>query len=281
MAGKSVRSGKLPYSKPRTDINQPPMPSPATLVDRISYIRFWDKYNHGQPVDISKAKKMTRDGLLKADPRGIELMLAYSVPWRQIATQYNTPTGSLTSIFKRLGVNTKVESIVMPADEPEELVPETIEAAPLPAVPPAESPDDITYDPAQTVKFFEDTESIITSTAFDLTGFFTFDRTTVRTLNIEPLISVGRLGSVRLSRSVGETFNPEDRVAIKVDQAGKTIVLVPDPVNGLLFHKNKAGAGHRRLWTKSLSKFLIKTGIELPARYMASRQGDIWIGKLS
>lgn len=53
---KAAKSHRLGYSKPKT-VTEPAMPQPATLVDPISYIRFWDKYNRGEPVDISKAKK--------------------------------------------------------------------------------------------------------------------------------------------------------------------------------------------------------------------------------
>lgn len=73
---------------------------------------------------------MTKSDLKKADPRGIELMLAYGVTQKQIAVQYNTPYGSLTAILKSLGVNTKVESIVeqfalmdLPAESDEEVSP--------------------------------------------------------------------------------------------------------------------------------------------------------------
>ncbi len=137
---KAAKSHRLGYPKPKT-VTGPAMPQPATLVDPVSYIRFWDKYNHREPVDISKSKKMTRADLMKADPRGIELMLAYGVSQKQIAMQYNTPLGSLTAIFKRMGVDTKVESVVegfgimdLPANSESE---ET-----LPEAPPAEYSED-------------------------------------------------------------------------------------------------------------------------------------------
>ncbi|WP_434132708.1 hypothetical protein KIAC18_000255 [Sporomusa sphaeroides] len=141
---KAAKSHRLGYPKPKT-VTGPAMPQPATLVDPVSYIRFWDKYNHGEPVDISKAKKMTKSDLKKADPHGIELMLAYGVTQKQIAVQYNTPYGSLTAILKSLGVNTKVESIVEQfalMDLPAEIDEEELTAG-GPEEPPVESQPDI------------------------------------------------------------------------------------------------------------------------------------------
>lgn len=107
-----VRSHRFGYPIPPSQGEEQSLLKQPEKINPIAYILCWDKYNHGMPVDITKAKEGTRADLMAADPQDIELMIAYSVTQKQIATQFNTPLGSLSKILKELGVNTKVPLLV-------------------------------------------------------------------------------------------------------------------------------------------------------------------------
>lgn len=147
-ASKRPKSHRLGYGKPRVESEVPELPREAVAVDPVTYIRCWDKYNYGQPVDIMKAKPGTRADLMKADPRYIELMLQYGVTQKQIAQIFNTPSGSLTRILKRLGVDTKISLVISnTAQEVPEEQPAASPAAeiPTPSPEPAAGPEEMWF----------------------------------------------------------------------------------------------------------------------------------------
>lgn len=257
--GKSVNSHKLPYGKPRIETS-PPKPAQPSRIDPVAYIRCWDEYKHREPVDITKSKPMTKADLLKADPRGIEMMLAYGVSQKQIAQQYNTPYGSITAIFKRLGVNTKVETVLPEQKTPEEIKhPETVESVPQTA---AEVPADIPLEPQIDPSPPEPVQD----------DFIWFDQNSRVVSNAG--IIVRAKGQVEISAAVGSQIY--DNITIGISRDGQNLKL-RTTTNGLKPNRH----GNRcRLNLRSLAHELTRLNISFPARYVGNWIDNEWSGRL-
>jgi hypothetical protein len=79
-------------------------PKPAVSLDPIEYVRHIRNVNpgnNGRPIDIRKARQMTKDDLLASDPRDIEMLLRYGVSQGQLTKAYTVPMGSITRILKK------------------------------------------------------------------------------------------------------------------------------------------------------------------------------------
>lgn len=88
-----VKAAVAELPKPPVDIEPPTPPD---------YVRIWIKQFGSFDGNIEKARLMQRDQLTKEDA---ELLLFYGVTRLQIAKQYQIPSGSLSFIFKKLGVD--------------------------------------------------------------------------------------------------------------------------------------------------------------------------------
>ncbi|WP_371374491.1 hypothetical protein [Sporomusa aerivorans] len=302
-AGKSVKSHKLGYSIPKVATNTPATPHTAELVDPVSYIKFWDKYNHYAPVDISKAKKMTRADLMEADPRGIELMLSYGVTQKQIAMQYNVPYGSLTAIFKRLSVNTKVDSVVerleiMDPPEHEETsptltpdVPEqelAIVSTEMEESPTEESAEDAgEYSSSEGPELSDQLKDAIDELLSEDTAVEN-DRPDYEALypnytwydgslkQTEQFLTVSGDGRFSLSSGIRRIFQGY-LVAIGLSPDRNHIAIVPNEDSAYLIKQEKS-----RYRNPYLSEELSRFGIPLPAKYQMSwnESGATWEGTL-
>ncbi|HMM20601.1 MAG TPA: hypothetical protein PKA10_07660 [Selenomonadales bacterium] len=258
--GKSVGSYKLPYGKPRAEREAAPTsPKTPERIDPVAYIRCWIKYNLGMPVDITKAKLMTKADLKKTDPRGIELMLAYGVTQKEIAQQYNTPLGSIALIFKRLGVNTKVPSAIAaqptaPAQEVAATVPAADEPAPAP---PAALPD-----PASEIIWFDQSTR---AASIANTG-----------------IVVRKNGRIEISAAINGKILV-GTVDIGISRDGRTLKLVRNRNgSGLkIFRPSGSNSARGALSLAGLVRELQGAKIALPARYVGDwDESDTWTGTL-
>lgn len=111
--GKQTRSYRLPYGKPRID-TEPMALRQNERIDPVEYMRHYRRYCPGQPVDITKARQMSKADLLAADPRDIEFLLGY-ISQKQLCAQYGVPLGSITKILREMNVNMKAVVKVEPA----------------------------------------------------------------------------------------------------------------------------------------------------------------------
>lgn len=251
----SATSHRLPYGKPFSIQEQDrPMPQTPERIDPVAYIRCWDKYNHGEPVDITKAKPMNREHLMKADPRAIELMLQYGVTQKQLAMQYNIPFGSITAIFKRLGVVTNLPSMIK---NPSANTPENPEPPNAPTIleETGNEPDDSSSDPI--------------AAADD--GMVWFDQRPQRASNA---VTVRKDGKVQLGANVAKLFG--DNVKIGISRDGRNLKIVSFQ-SGLILRKDKAG---RVVAIKALANEIEWAGVTLPARYVGDGQANEWTGTL-
>lgn len=252
---KSAKSHHLPYAKPKSG-EEPVMPKLPERIDPVAYIRCWDKYNHREPVDISKAKPMTKDDLKKADPRAIELMLAYGVTQKQLSQQYNTPYGSITTVLRNLGVNTKVELIIPPI-KTAEIGPAVTDAPVTPATSPEQAEPELPPMPENEFIWFA--ERSITDSS----------------------VIVRDSGRISLSAEVSKSL-VNDYIKIGVSRDGSKLKIAPvfEMVtnNNLKLTTNKDN--RKSINLKALAVELSWLKIEFPAKYVGAWQGGEWTGTL-
>lgn len=259
MSGKSsAKSYRLPYSKPRNLHDTPAMPQTAERIDPIAYIKCWHKHYPGEAVDITKAKPMTRADLMKADPRGIELIFAYGVTQKELARQYNTPLGSLAAIFKRTGVNTKVDLIV--GKPPSDPTPEA-------------SDDKVLYgavDPEQK-------DVILPEVPEPIIWFSSNKKKNVMRVTVYPS------GRLSLSHEIGQHFSLDDQAAIGIGQGGNVLKLQKtSPGLRVAYDGKKKDTGERKaIACSAVAKKLVEFGISLPAKYLMEPDDIGFTGKLA
>jgi len=265
---------------------------PAVDLDPIEYvkhIRSVNPGNNGRPIDIRKARQMTKADLLAADPVDVEMLLRYGVSQNQIAKIYDTPMGSLAKILRNLGVDTGVKLLVKEkfdvrkpeesggANEPEGLASGGIvtRTAVINMGPDLIIPDtnEIITDPARIAELMAEPDPVPTQTP-DEFNWFSRQPNTQGT----PVVTVRANGDIYFSTEFGKLFTAGDMVEIGLTPNCHKIAVKSDGTYRLL-RCDKTNAS-KTVSAGNIRDELQWKGMAFPAKYKMSSVGDMWTGVL-
>lgn len=247
----------------------PPIDKPAPTP--VEYVQTWIK-TFGSFVGgkIEKARLMTRDDLIKKDA---EFLLSNGITQKQIATQYQIPMGSITTVFRKLDVDMDV---FQKATEPTSDMP-----LPKPQITPVtQFIKTIQLSNSKPVEIdqFKITEPDIEPAAKPEI-WFTGERTYSGRKDLITSVRVTK-SKVVFSAKFGFNFKDSDLVQFGITK--DNVIKVKTASSGYKFHKRKKNkeVKAKTLCCSELARCLIERGINLPAVFEMNLIENIWEGEL-